>query len=1548
MSVRRLVVLLCMLSLGLGGRAASADTSTRCRRICQKAIRTCHRGGMSRRTCRKEIVGACVSGGAQVCRPPKPLDACLLGCNKTITECIRAGGGRRACRRDVTKQCRKAGFASICADAAPAAEDVRVVSAVATGNTTVLVQFNQPMGDSATEPAHYSIVAAGQTAARLLVTAPLTFAGPDRTTVQLTTLAQSDVPYVLTVATVLSTAGTALAARQVAGGLVVDPSTAGFRGVPPAGLLPDTDGDGLSDDVEQRGWTVTIANADGTSSTRFVTSDPNRRDTDGDGLDDREELRRGTDPRKADSDGDGLTDNEELNLFYSSPTSQDTDRDGVEDGDEVNVFKSSPLLADTDGDGFDDGRELFSLFRDPRVADIPQPEITVGNMRLQIDEAYTFENSQGQTVTESSQSQTELKQSTDQKFARSDSSATKLELGGKVSAGVEAKISAEPELTLKSDVEFEAHQSSEYTSQVSEESARSAEQTYEQSLAKGREFSKDAKVSREVKGAAVSVDLSIAGGSDIAFSLKNVVVTVQAPSRAQPGVLLPVATLVPQAGGDGATFNLGPLVPAVGPIIFESRDVFPSLVDDLLRDPRGLVFSVANADITDEMGRNFAFASQEIHDRTAAILIDAGDDKPQRYLVAASGFRDDKGYVGGGFVGGFGDDGKLTGIPLDLALQDVLHLTKNGATPDAVLAGPDGVADSVAQGDDVQLVPPGTTGLGDRDIVVSAGANGILDTTAAGDDVAAVTIGYETSPSCNAATTFFVADGGNGIAETQVPAGADDIQVVALNAPVPPGGGAIVRPGPDGFISAVPLGDDVLYRPGNPCHTDAECPGGACTGREVLVRIGNRRTGDFHRFWITYRSAGVPEGTDFGKIVLKPGHSLGMAFVQDRDVDGLFAREEFVNGSSDLNKDTDGDGLPDFTEEKIGWTVATGAVLRQVFPDPASSDRDGDGLLDPDEKALGTDPRSADTDGDGVSDFDEVHGYLVGRAIVEPEPNGMIVAGADGIADTVATGTDIQAVPVGTQGLHPQTVVIVHAPGQPLATAPAAHDALVTTANGTADTPAAGDDQQQVLVAKPVAPGAVIVLPGLDGAFASTPSGDDVLLFGRKVVVTDPLTADADGDNLPDGAERDLGGDPTDPTDAKSFRDTDGDGLTDVQEELIGWDVAVTQCAPAQCVPQATPGCVPCDPASGACCNLAAPALNCTTTTKHVFSNRNLADTDGDGLPDFVERAIGSDPTRVDTDGDGLNDVDEFADFETYLPLNGQFPGFHLNPSGSAAYGTDLNSNDTDRDGLSDRFELVAGYQTLVPGDSRPRRIHTDPLAADTDLDGLPDSNEIRCQTDASAPDSDGDGRIDGRELAVQTNPRRQDVRVTVTSNYINFTAGDDPFTNAFAIFVQQAGQAYPGLRLSDNLHVGTANGCAIGGEPDHNCGFISQFFGFNIGGCKDVSEPLCGSCLFDNFHNMFFETALNDSTSFALEPGEGFIVHGYDHEVLNCPGPPGAPVDGFISPLCSIAFNQVYRFEDLINQNDDKKGFKQFDMDLSGGSSGNCQGHVTYQIAID
>ena len=240
------------------------------------------------------------------------------------------------------------------------------------------------MNDAAIDHANYSIVQEGGNPvnSRLVITGAR-FLDAAHTVVELTTLAQDEIRYQATAVSLRDRTNQPLAPKQVAGGVVVDPSTAVFQGSPPtAGDLADADGDTLSDTAEQRGWGISVTLASGDEAARRVTSDPGRADTDGDKMTDAEERAYGTDPRSADTDGDQLTDYQELVEVYSNPVKQDSDGDSLNDGLELNFFKTSPNLKDTDGDQFTDDRELLSLDRNPLLADLPRMQIFVGDARM--------------------------------------------------------------------------------------------------------------------------------------------------------------------------------------------------------------------------------------------------------------------------------------------------------------------------------------------------------------------------------------------------------------------------------------------------------------------------------------------------------------------------------------------------------------------------------------------------------------------------------------------------------------------------------------------------------------------------------------------------------------------------------------------------------------------------------------------------------------------------------------------------------------------------------------------------------------------------------------------------------------------------------------------------------------------------------------------------------------------------------------------------------------------------------------------------------------
>ncbi|SDE10911.1 Outer membrane protein OmpA [Myxococcus virescens] len=175
--------------------------------------------------------------------------------------------------------------------------------------------------------------------------------------------------------------------------------------------------------------------------------------------------------------------------------------------------------------------------------------------------------------------------------------------------------------------------------------------------------------------------------------------------------------------------------------------------------------------------------------------------------------------------------------------------------------------------------------------------------------------------------------------------------------------------------------------------------------------------------------------------------------------------------------------------------------------------------------------------------------------------------------------------------------------------------------------------------------------------------------------------------------------------------DTDGDGLTDAEEVVLGTDP-------------------------------------------------ENADTDGDGLPDGIEvNTAGTDPLDDDSDDDGILDGNEDANHNGIVD-EGE---------------TDPNNWDTDGDLLSDGLELGltepqgAGTDTTrFVADSDPTTT-TDPLNPDTDggsvRDGIEDANRNGRvdpgETDPLNPaddvDSDGDGIDDATEIARGLDPNDAD-----------------------------------------------------------------------------------------------------------------------------------------------------------------------------------------------
>lgn len=163
--------------------------------------------------------------------------------------------------------------------------------------------------------------------------------------------------------------------------------------------------------------------------------------------------------------------------------------------------------------------------------------------------------------------------------------------------------------------------------------------------------------------------------------------------------------------------------------------------------------------------------------------------------------------------------------------------------------------------------------------------------------------------------------------------------------------------------------------------------------------------------------------------------------------------------------------------------------------------------------------------------------------------------------------------------------------------------------------------------------------------------------------------------------------------------DSDGDGLTDSEEFLLGIDPA-------------------------------------------------KADTDQDGLTDCQEERhtnrteCEAPPEGVDADG-GYGTDPKRADSD---PGSGRFvrrDGWFTDHTDTLANGPETG------DGLSDGEEVL-GYLVAVPGGER--RVQTNPRDADEDDDGLGDGEEREYLGDPTVPDTDGDGCEDGGDLFPERN----------------------------------------------------------------------------------------------------------------------------------------------------------------------------------------------------
>ena len=234
---------------------------------------------------------------------------------------------------------------------------------------------------------------------------------------------------------------------------------------------------------------------------------------------------------------------------------------------------------------------------------------------------------------------------------------------------------------------------------------------------------------------------------------------------------------------------------------------------------------------------------------------------------------------------------------------------------------------------------------------------------------------------------------------------------------------------------------------------------------------------------------------------------------------------------------------------------------------------------------------------------------------------------------------------------------------------------------------------------------------------------------------TDPETADTDGDGLDDGAE--VNEYDTDPTSA----DTDGDSLEDGAEiNEYGTDPTTA--------------------------DTDEDGLDDDIEVNKYGSDPTNKDSDTDGLEDGPEvNKYGTDPTTADTDEDGLNDATEVDGETNPTTADTDDDGLDDGPEINE-YGTDPTTADTDEDGLDDGLEVNKYGSDPTNKDSdtdgledgpEVNKYGTDPTTADTDEDGLDDATEVNGETDPLDSDTDSDGLDDGLEESLNTDPTDSD-----------------------------------------------------------------------------------------------------------------------------------------------------------------------------------------------
>ncbi len=428
-------------------------------------------------------------------------------------------------------------------------------------------------------------------------------------------------------------------------------------------------------------------------------------------------------------------------------------------------------------------------------------------------------------------------------------------------------------------------------------------------------------------------------------------------------------------------------------------------------------------------------------------------------------------------------------------------------------------------------------------------------------------------------------------------------------------------------------------------------------------------------------SPALPVGTVgvVGRTVMNAldiGAYEGLSAPPDTDMDGIPDDDERRIGTDPTNPDSDNDGIPDGREVGPGPTFTPRDTDMDGTQDALDPDDDGDGIPTREERPGGLD---RDSDMDGTPDHLDPDDDGDGIPTRNERPGGTNRdTDMDGTPDHLDPDDDGDGVP--TRSERPGNVD------------------RDTDMDGTPDHLDTDDDGDTVPTRdeRPMGMDRDTDTDGRPDHLDPDDDGDTIptATERRQDTTTDDdfdrdmtpswLDLDSDGDGVPDRTE--AGADGNNPV------DTDRDGAPDYLDLDSDND-----CAPDR----AEPGAARTTPATDPNANCSGATPVCDTTRGVCVPRMGATDTDMDGIPDDVERRIGTDPTNPDTDGDGIPDGREV--------------------------GPDLNNpRDTDMDGTIDPLDPDDDGDGVPTRTERPMN-----MDRDSDMDGTPDYLD---------PDDDGDG----------------------------------------------------------------------------------------------------------------------------------------------------------------------------------------------------------------